>query len=219
VLTLRTQALPDSLVSLVPRCGSIESVWEKLDKKFLDPSRVWKGVKANLKGLDRSKLGDCKYMVALVNKLLDAENILETVNMVHWLRQDDKIPEYVDFLSKSEKLEWVRMKPKLLGTPWENFKTFLVKMRDEYEDMARTGTVDLVEERQANKPDESVRCSNCKKKGHTEDNCWSKNGSSNGGDSKRKCYKCGDHIAKDCQRKTKNSSNAQVKLQNKKQSC
>ena len=205
LMTLRSQALPDSLVSLVPRCGSIDSVWEKLDKKFLDPNRVWKGVKADLKGLDRSKLGDCKYMVALVNKLLDAENILETVNMVHWLRQDDKIPEYEDFLSKSEKLEWVRMKPKLLGTPWKNFKTFLVKMRDEYEDMAKTGTVDLVEEIQTVKPDKSSRCSNCKKKGHTEDNCWSKNGSSNGGDSKRKCFKCGDddHIAKDCQSKIK----------------
>ena len=47
VMTLRTQGLPDSLVSLVPRCASLESVWEKLDKKFLDPSRVWKGVKAD----------------------------------------------------------------------------------------------------------------------------------------------------------------------------
>ena len=30
VMTLRTQGLPDSLVSLVPRCASLESVWEKL---------------------------------------------------------------------------------------------------------------------------------------------------------------------------------------------
>ena len=34
VMTLRTQGLPDSLVSMVPRSASLESVWEKLDKKF-----------------------------------------------------------------------------------------------------------------------------------------------------------------------------------------
>ena len=126
------------------------------------------------------------YVVALVNKLLDAESLLETVNMVHWLRQEDKIPEYEDFLSRNEKLEWVRLKPKLTGTPWENFKQFLIKMRDEYEDMARTGTVDLAEERQLVKVDKQLRCSICKKKGHGEDTCWSKDGSV-ASDSKRKC--------------------------------
>ena len=218
VMTLRTQALPDSLVNLVPRCTTLEAVWEKLDRKFLDPNRVWKGVKADLKGLDRAKLGDCKYMVALVNKLLDAESLLETVNMVHWLRQEDKIPEYEDFLSRNEKLEWVRLKPKLTGTPWENFKQFLIKMRDEYEDIARTGTVDLAEERQLAKLDRQLRCSICKKKGHEEDTCWSKD-SSVASDSKRKCYRCGDedHIARDCPSKNKGSSNAVQKGSNKKQ--
>ena len=144
VMTLRSQALPDSLVSLVPRCANLETVWEKLDKRFLDPTRVWRGVKADLRSLDRSKMGDCKYMQALVSKLLDAESLLESVNMVHWLRQEDKIPEYEDLLTKQEKLEWVRMKPKLTGTPWENFRAFLVKIRDEYEEIAKTGTVDLV---------------------------------------------------------------------------
>ena len=57
-------------------------------------------------------------MMALVNKILDAESLLESVNMVHWLRQEDKLPEYEDMLSKSERLEWVRLKPKLAGTPW-----------------------------------------------------------------------------------------------------
>ena len=52
-----------------------------------------------------------------VPKLLDAENLLETVGMVHWLRQDDKIPEYEDMLSMTEKLEWVKLKPSLTGTP------------------------------------------------------------------------------------------------------
>ena len=71
----------------------------KLDDTFLDPAIVWKGVKADLKRLDRKKLGEAKYMVSLVNKLMDAEILLETVGMVHWLRQEDKIPEYEDFLS------------------------------------------------------------------------------------------------------------------------
>ena len=84
-MTLRSQALPDSLVSLVPRCANLETVWEKLDKRFLDPTRVWRGVKADLRSLDRSKMGDCKYMQALVSKLLDGESLLESVNMVHWL--------------------------------------------------------------------------------------------------------------------------------------
>ena len=77
-----------------------------------------------MNSLDRGKLGDSKYMVALVNKILDAESLLGTVGMVHWLRQEDKIPQYEDMLSKSEKLEWVRLKPKLAGTPWENLKLF-----------------------------------------------------------------------------------------------
>ena len=91
-MILRTQSLPDSLVSLVPRCTSLTTVWEKLDKQFLDPARVWKGVNADLQGLNRKKLGDKKYMVELVGKILDAESLLTTVGMVHWLRQEDKIP-------------------------------------------------------------------------------------------------------------------------------
>ena len=41
----------------------------------------------------------------------------------------DKIPEYEDFLTKTEKLEWIRSKPAMRGTPWENFKQFLSNMR------------------------------------------------------------------------------------------
>jgi hypothetical protein len=63
VMIMRTQSLPSSLTSLVPRCATLSSVWEKLDKQFLDPARVWKGVKADLRSLDRKKLGDMRYMV------------------------------------------------------------------------------------------------------------------------------------------------------------
>ena len=63
-------------------------------------ARVWKGVKSDLLSLDRKKLGKAKYMVDLVNKLMDAEVLLESVGMVHWLRQEDKIPEYEDFLNQ-----------------------------------------------------------------------------------------------------------------------
>ena len=108
VMTLRTQALPDSLVHMVPRCADLTSVWEKLGKKFLDPSRVWKSVKQDLSSLDRRKLGKTKYMVELVDKLLDSEALLESVGMVHWLRQEDKIPEYEDYLSQEELLELVK---------------------------------------------------------------------------------------------------------------
>ena len=96
-------------------------------------------------------MGDHKYFVCLVNKLLDAENLLETVGMVHWLRQDDKIPEYEDMLSMTEKLEWVKMKPSLSGTPWENFKTYLIKMRELYDEIAKTGTTEVVEVETKNK--------------------------------------------------------------------
>ena len=82
VMILRTQSLPESLTSLVPRCAALTTVWEKLDKQFLDPARVWKGVKADLSSLDRKKLGDKKYMVGLVSKILDAESLLESVGMV-----------------------------------------------------------------------------------------------------------------------------------------
>ena len=81
VMILRTQSLPDSLTSMVPRCASLATVWEKLDKKFLDPTRVWKGVKADMNSLDRGKFGDSNYMVALVNKILDADSLLGTAGM------------------------------------------------------------------------------------------------------------------------------------------
>ena len=126
IMILRTQSLPNNLVNLVPRCAGLSEVREKLDKKFLDSARVWKGVKTDLKSLDRAKLGNGHYMMTLVSKLLDAESLLDTVGMVHWLRQEDKIPEYEDLLTENEKLEWVKMKPSLTGTPWENFKTFLI---------------------------------------------------------------------------------------------
>ena len=46
-------------------------------------------------------------MMALVSKLLDAEHLKDTVGMVqlvHWLRQEGKIPEYEDLLTETEKL-------------------------------------------------------------------------------------------------------------------
>ena len=211
VMILRTQSLPDSLSSMVPRCTSLAAVWEKLDKQYLDPTRVWKGVKADLNSLDRGKLGDSKYMMALVNKILDAESLLESVNMVHWLRQEDKIPQYEDLLSKSEKLEWVRLKPKLAGTPWENFKTFLLKMRDEYEEISKTGTVELEEEKDKDKEkDKGIKCDYCKRRGHTESGCWKKQSvGEKDTERKRKCWKCGaeDHVSRDCKKKADHSNN------------
>ena len=165
VMIMRTQALPGTLTSIVPRCADLGQVWDKLDKQYLDPTRVWKGVKTDLKTLDRKKLGNAKYMIHLVSKILDAESLLESVGMVHWLRQEDKIPEYEDLLTEIEKLEWVRKKTKLTGTPWEKFKKFLVEMRDEYEEIAKIGTVDTEE-----KPGKEQVCDFCKKRNHTEEN-------------------------------------------------
>ena len=209
VMTLRTQALPDSLVHMVPRCADLSSVWEKLDKKFLDPSRVWKSVKQDLSSLDRKKLGKTKYMVELVNKLLDSEALLETVGMVHWLRQEDKIPEYEDYLSQEELLEWVRLKPKLSGTPWENFKSFLLKMKDEYEELSKAGTADYG----IDKFRSSEKCEHCGRKGHVVSDCWKKKSEAKDtgtGDSKKKCWRCGskDHLSKDCGESADHSSNS-----------
>ena len=39
IMILRTQALPESLTCLVPRCADLTTIWEKLDKKFLDSAR------------------------------------------------------------------------------------------------------------------------------------------------------------------------------------
>ena len=63
--------------------------------------------------MDRKKLGKGAYMVQLVSKILEAESLLEAVGMAHWLRQEDKIPEYEDLLTDQEKLEWVRKKTRL----------------------------------------------------------------------------------------------------------
>ena len=199
VLVLKTEALPESLRTMVPRCTSLEAVWEKLDKKFLDPNRVWKGVKADLSSLDRKKLGDRKYITALEAKLLDAESLLESVGMVHWLRQEDKIPEYEDFLTKTEKLEWIRSKPAMRGTPWENFKQFLNKAKEEYEELSKTGTADLVEEETKNQN----KCKFCKRIGHVESECRTKkiaDGKKSG--DKKECFICGseDHLARACDR-------------------
>ena len=207
IMILRTQSLPDSLINLVPRCAGLAVVWEKLDKKFLDSARVWKGVKADLKSLSRAKLGNGLYMMTLVSKLLDAESLLDTVGMVHWLRQEDKIPEYEDLLTETEKLEWVKMKPGLTGTPWENFKTFLMRMRDWYEEIAKTGTGDQESEDKGKDV-----CGYCKKRGHTEEYCRLKKSVGAGGGKDRKtksCFKCGseEHLARDCPERVDQSNN------------
>ena len=63
----------------------------------------------------------------------------------------------------------MKMKPSLTGTPWENFKTFLMRMRDWYEEIAKTGTGD--QESDEKKKD---ACGHCKRRNHTEENCWLK---------------------------------------------
>ena len=201
VMFLRSQALPADLVSLVPRCAELAAVWEKLDKRFLDPSRVWKGVKADLRSLDRKKLGNLKYIAELVSRLVDAENLLDTVGMVQWLRQEDKIPEYEDMLIDSERLEWVKMRPTLSGTPWENFKSFLLKMRDWYEEVSKTGTQEFEREVDSSKRnvDSSKKktCDYCNRQGHSEKDCFQKRDGLPRG---RYCYKCDSdqHLARDC---------------------
>ena len=219
VMLLRTQSLPDSLTNLVPRCSPLATVWDKLDKKFLDPSRVWKGVKADLATLDRKKLGDRKYMVALVGKILDAENLLESVGMVHWLRQEDKIPEYEDLMSRSERLEWVRSKPTMTGTPWENLKKFMIRMRDEYEEIAKTGTTEFEEEKEKEKDkDKGKKCTFCKRSNHTEEDCWMKKSGSRKGEDKKECFLCGsdEHLARNCSQKFSHGKNKVSKIKNKK---
>ena len=204
IMILRTQALPESLTTMVPRCTTLAAVWEKLDQKFLDPARVWKGIKADLLALDRKKLGDKEYMACLVGKILDAESLLDTVGLVHWLRQDDKIPEYEDLLTREEKYRWIEMKSNLTGTPWENFKSFLIKTRDIYEEIARSGTKSEVE-----LPDQ-VKCTYCKKRNHTAEVCrLKKNSDSTEFKSKRECWKCGSekHLAKECKAKLNQTGN------------
>ena len=73
-------------------------------------------------------------------------------------------------MSKSERLEWVRTKPTLTGTPWENFKRFLLKTKDEYEETAKTGTTGLEEEVER----KEKKCTNCKRSKHVEEDCWLK---------------------------------------------
>ena len=200
VMILKTQSLPEDLRHLVPRSADLAQAWEKLDKQFLDPHKVWKGVKKDLQGLNRKKLGDTKYVVSLVDKLLDAESLLDTVGMAHWLRQEDKIPEYEDFLTKNELLEWVRIKPKLSGTSWENFKEFLIKLRDEYEEMTKAGTGDVEE------ISDTKGCEVCKSGGrswrtHTEGDCrFQSKGTGTSGTRKKTCWKCGseDHLSPQC---------------------
>lgn len=195
VMILKTQALPEELRHYVPRSADLAQAWEKLDKQYLDPHKVWKGVKKDLQGLNRKKLGDTKYVVSLVDKLLDAESLLDTVGMAHWLRQEDKIPEYEDFLTKNELLEWVRTKPKMSGTRWENFKEFLIKLRDEYEEMTKAGTGDVED------ISDTKGCDTCKSGGrnwktHTDSDCKFQSK----GTRKKTCWKCGseDHLSPQC---------------------
>ena len=68
-----------------------------------------------------------------------------------------------------------------------------------------------------------MKCDFCKRRGHTDSDCWQKK--SGGGKSdgktegKRRCYKCegDDHIARDCPQKVKNSSNLVKQIPKKKQ--
>ena len=136
-----------------------------------------------------------------MDKLLDAESLLESVGMAHWLRQEDKIPEYEEMLTKTELLEWVRLQPKLTGTRWENFKEFLLKLRDEYEAMAKAGTGE--EDTIAVGGDIEKGCESCKSNGrswktHTDRNCRFKE--KNEREKKRTCWRCGSegYISRDC---------------------
>ena len=75
IMILREQALPQSLASTVPRCTDLVSVWEKLDKKFLDPARVWRGVKADLKSLKRDSMGK-KEVKWLLETIKNKEQVM-----------------------------------------------------------------------------------------------------------------------------------------------
>ena len=131
-----------------------------------------------------------------------------------WLRQEDKIPEYEDFLTRNELLEWVRMKPKLSGTRWENFKEFLVKLKDEYEEMTKagTGTEDV------EVTSDTKGCDACKAKGrswrtHTDNDCKFQQKVS----SKRTCWRCGSegHLSHQCTKKMDDGDSSAKKTRSK----
>ena len=92
------------------------------------------------------------------------------------------------------------------GTPWYNFKSFLIKTKDEYEELAKTGTDELDEE--MNK----FKCTICKKNNHSEENCRFKKQQLKKGDEKKTCYLCGveGHIAKNCSEKSRQGPNGTV---------
>ena len=77
------------------------------------------------------------------------------------------------------------MKQTLTGTPWENFKKFLVRMSELYEEISKTGTVELDE---GNKEVGIKKCSFCKRKGHTDEECWKKKSQDGTDDGRRKAF-------------------------------
>ena len=62
------------------------------------------------------------------------------------------------------------LKPKLSGTSWKNFKSFLLKMKDEYEELSKAGTAEYG----IDKFKSSEKCEHCGRKGHVVSDCWKK---------------------------------------------
>ena len=71
-------------------------------------------------------------------------------------------------------------------------------MRELYNEIAKTGTTEVVEVETKNK---KKYCNNCKMRNHTTEECNSSSKPTT--DGKRRCYLCGseDHLSPDCPRK------------------
>ena len=86
-------------------------------------------------------------------------------------------------------------------------KTFLLKMSDEYEEISKTGTVELEEEEK----EKGVKCDFCKRKNHTASECRMKKSGEKETERKRRCWKCGSdsHLSNKFTRKVDQSNNSQ----------
>ena len=72
VMRLKLEALPEWLAKeVIKRGATLEDMWTAMDKKYLDPYRMWQGV----------NLGDSKYIQKLNRTLDKSDKIFTDVGM------------------------------------------------------------------------------------------------------------------------------------------
>ena len=165
---LLCQALPKSILENISTMSdSADDIWKYLDEKYGKSDVVAREVMGELMSLDPRKTGG-KFVIKFTTMLVDTEALLSSINEIEWLVSNRTVAELEDKLPQIERLEWARQMCTIAGdTKYARFKAFLLGRKKVLENMDTMGCRPMGEVGWE-------KCNFCSKKGHTEDECFSK---------------------------------------------